>query len=103
MSSAALSTPSIPTMARSSSISSSMTGAEANRLPSPAHAATTRMTIPSWNRKTANMFACVAYGKKGLYVLKASYDPVVLRANLDTALNKLHHAHSNKRLVEILY
>ena len=39
--------------------------------------------------------------KKGLLVLKASYDPVVLRGNLDTAHNKLHHAHSNKRLVEI--
>jgi len=41
--------------------------------------------------------------KERLSALKASYDPVVLRYNLDAALDKLHHAHNNKRLVKILY
>ena len=41
--------------------------------------------------------------KKGLSVLKASYDPVVLRYSLDTALEMLHHAHGNKTQIEIVY
>jgi len=41
--------------------------------------------------------------KERFSALKASYDPVVLRYNLDTALDKLHHAHRNKTLTEVLY
>jgi len=41
--------------------------------------------------------------KEQLSALKARYDPVVLRYDLDTALEKLNQVHSNKTLIEELY
>ncbi len=41
--------------------------------------------------------------KAQLSAVRARYDPVLLRSNLDIALDTLHHANSNKKLVEIHY
>ncbi len=55
-----------------------------------------------FSRVLASPFVSLT-AKEQLSALKAGYDPVVLRYNLDTALDKLHHAHSNKTLIEVLY
>jgi len=55
-----------------------------------------------FSRVLASPFVSLT-AKKQLSARKASYDPVVLRSNLDTALDRLHHAHSNKTLKEVLY
>lgn len=41
--------------------------------------------------------------KERLSALKARYDPVQLRYELDMALEKLHYAHSHKKCIEICY
>ncbi|GAB6277869.1 MAG: DDE-type integrase/transposase/recombinase [Rectinema sp.] len=55
-----------------------------------------------FSRVLASPFVSLT-AKKQLSARKVSYDPVVLCHNLDIALDKLHHAHSNKTLVELLY
>ena len=55
-----------------------------------------------FSRVLASPFVPLA-AKERLPALKARYDPVVLRYDLDMALDKLHHAHSNKTLIEVLY
>ncbi len=55
-----------------------------------------------FSRVLASHFVSLT-SKEQLSALKAGYDPVVLRNTLDAALQKLHHAHSKKRLIEVLY